>query len=408
MIDTVYRPRPLSQQQRLMMAFIDPRADSYYLSVLAFRVGREIDLDALRRAVEVFALANPSACSVFESDREVPSPELVHTIWESGAPAESEEEALSIGAARVGRPLDLFNELPIRWWSAPAGDDVVVMLAAHHIVFDAWAIGLMLEAVGREYRTPGTILPIPAPAPVVAGAESMPADLDTLLGRPYTAVRAVAAMSARERTAPANTIRVSWPELSIGKLRPVARTWRTTPFTLAAAAALGALQDLLGDQDVILGSASAGRTTEAELDHIGYYSTTIFLGSAGKRELPDLIAGTVLQTREWQRRPRLQWEPLLEKYDAKDLYPIKFGFQDSSQGGAVLNLGPAVPSQRISSNDAPARARRPIDALLGCGPEGTNGVVTWRTDVFDEQDIQSFLDGIRHRLKEITQTERAS
>jgi len=399
---SVHAARALTAQQRLMLDFIDPSADSYYLTILAFAIDGRGSADRLRAAVEQFVLVNPSAGSVIDGNQEIPRPDLVGTIWEHGAPAASVDEAVAVGLARAGRPIDLHAELPLRWWSAETPDATVLVVAAHHLVFDAWSIGLMLEAVGREFREPGSLRFVPAP-PVGAGTPDLDGWED-LLGREYSAVRKIAARAAGERTGPAGHIRLDWPELSARGLRKVARARRATPFALGGAAALGALQHLLGDDDVIFGSASAGRATAEELDHVGYYSTTIFLGSEGRRGVDELLDAAAGQTRRWQRRPRVQWEPLLERYGAEDLYPIKFGFQDLAQSRPALDLGGAA-VRRITSDAAPGRARRPMDALLGCGTDGITGVITWRRDVFDEQDIHDFADGIRRRLTEIIHLE---
>lgn len=393
--------RPLTEQQRRMLAFIDPTADAYYLTVQAFVLRGDVNISDLRRAVLRFVEVNPSARSTVDTKGELERRDLVATIWEqNGRTAElTIDEAVRRGIDRVARPMDVTAELPLRWWCERTGDAVVLTVAAHHLVFDAWSIGLMLEQVGREYATPGSLTSSPtverSPAP-----EDLLAGWDDILSRPYPQVRELAARERAARTGPAGTLRLDWPEITTQAVRRASTSWRATPFAMGAAAALGALQDLLDSDDVILGSAAAGRSTAAELDDVAYYSTTIFLASGGARTAEQLVHNANDQTRRWQRRPRTQWEPLLERYGALDLYPVKFGFQDLAASRPALRL-PGVDVERYSPSGGAHQARRSVDALVGYGPSGTTGVIQYRLDIFTDQQIEQFAEALRGRLAQI-------
>jgi hypothetical protein len=393
--------RPLTEQQRQMLAFIDPTADAYYLTVQTFVLRGEVNTSDLRRAVLRFVEASPSARSVVDADAEVERLDLVATIWEEdgGATDRTIDETVRRGIERVSRPMNVTAELPLRCWCGGTGEAVVLAVATHHLVFDAWSIGLMLEQVGREYATPGSLITSPplerSPAP-----EDLLEGWDDILSRSYPQVRELAARERAARTGPAGNLRLDWPELTTQAVRKASRSWRATPFAMGAAAALGALQDLLDCEDVIFGSAAAGRSTAAELEDVAYYSTTIFLASGGASTTEQLVHNTNDQTRRWQRRPRTQWEPLLERYEALDLYPIKFGFQDLAASRPALQL-PGVDVERYSPSGGSHQARRSVDTLVGYGPTGTTGVIQYRLDIFTNQQIAQFAEALHDRLAQI-------
>jgi hypothetical protein len=395
--------RPLTVQQRLMLDFIDPSADSYYLTVQSFSLHGDVDLEALERSVRAFVLAHPSARSVVTDGHEVERPELVAGVWERGPHLRTVGEAAVAGAARVGRPVDLRHELSLRWWATTTDEGVVVSYAAHHLVFDAWAIGLMLSAVGRGCSAADVHTPQDVPPRQEANDDAL-TGWDQLFGRPYEQVRAVAHRAAKKRTGPAGHLRVDWPEITTRHVRRAARARRSTPFALGAAAALSALQVLLGDDDVIVGSAAAGRATPAEFDHIGYYSTTIFVSAEGASTLDDIVTRTSEQMRAWRRRRRVQWEPLLERYGATDAYPIKFGFQELGESRPRLEIS-GVDVRRVAAGGEAKRARRPLDILVGYGPDGTTGVLTYRLDAFEPAQVEGFARDLRARLGDLIRDE---
>jgi hypothetical protein len=382
-----------------MLEFIDPVADTYYLTVRVLVLHGPVDGGALKRSVLAFTAANPSVRSVVADGREVERADLIDRVWEDGARYDTVAEAAKAASERVGRPMNLQSELPVRWWGASAGDAYVVAFAAHHVVFDAWSIGLMLSSVGRGYVDP-SVHRVVNDRPEPRENLDPLAGWEGLLDRPYAAVRAIAAKAQEQRTAPADHLRVEWPEFTSSVLRRAARGRRATPYALGVTAVLGALQSLLHDDDVVLGSAAAGRSTADELDYVGYYSTTIFLGSLGQREPEARLQAVVQQTRDWHRRPRIQWEPLLETYGAENLYPIKFGFQDLSDSRPTLEL-PGVVVDRWAPTSSSGRARRPLDALLGYGPGGLIGVFAYRKDAFDRQQIEHLANGTREQLRDL-------
>jgi hypothetical protein len=186
-----------------------------------------------------------------------------------------------------------------------------------------------------------------------------------------------------------------------GGIALASRAYRVTPYVLGVAAMLRALSDVLGDSEVILGSAYAGRTTAEATRVIGYLATTVFLGAdlaavAGTAELVQHVNG---QLKRWYVAPRTQWQPLLAHYRAADLHPVKFAFLPDAFARPSLGLD-GVSTERVRP-PAPAPARRPFDLLAAHDDSAVTAHLTYRSDAVDDDLAECLLDRFFVHLGEI-------
>jgi hypothetical protein len=401
--------RPLAVQQQLMLDFIGTRVDDSYLNVEAFHVRGRLDIGRLRQALcavlerhEVLRARFPSGRPVYEV---LPmSAELIDRVFRWAPDALTLADAVAAGTSWVGRPMALDQEPPLRMWVCRvASEDTAVLFGGHYLVFDAWSFMLFYEDLAAEYEHPADDPERSRPpqyACVDAGANTSDTeDWSELFDREYRALRDLD-RQATTRTGPAGVLRHSWDDLGEG-LRTAARVSGVTPFVVGAAAMLGALSDLLGDPEVIVGSAYAGRATAASVRAIGYFATTIFFSAdldapGGSAALLRRIND---QLRRWHTSPRVQWQPLLARYQAADTHPAKFAFlpMDFARPQLVLD---GLPTERLAPT-AVRTARRPIDLLAGYDSTTITATLTYRRDVLDPDAAHTLVNRFGVRLREV-------
>jgi hypothetical protein len=162
-----------------------------------------------------------------------------------------------------------------------------------------------------------------------------------------------------------------------------------------------ALPDLLNDRQVLVGSAYAGRVSAGSTRVIGYLATTIFAGAdlAAFGPVGQLVAHLKEQLRRWYRSPRVQWQPMLERYRAADAYTVKFALLPGDFARPGLSLD-GVSVERLPL-PADRLARRPLNLLAAYDDESVTAHLTYRTDVVDRGAAQGLLDRFVARLEEI-------
>ncbi|MFD9287311.1 amino acid adenylation domain-containing protein [Streptomyces sp. NPDC060030] len=131
----------------------------YNLVFTCFVEDGTLDRDCLAKALAETTARHEGLRTVFrETDRDVvrevlPAhvPELT-TYVHDGPAADFEEYVREEGARRGRGPFDLAAAPAYRWlhFSRPGGGEAVV-LAAHHMVLDGWAVGLLLKEVFARY-----------------------------------------------------------------------------------------------------------------------------------------------------------------------------------------------------------------------------------------------------------------
>jgi hypothetical protein len=140
---------------------------------------------------------------------------------------------------------------------------------------------------------------------------------------------------------------------------------------------------------------------------VGYLATTIFAGTdlAVVGGVDQLVASLDEQLRRWYRCPRVQWQPLLERYRAADAYAVKFALLPGDLARPGLSLD-GVSVERLEP-PADRLARRPLDLLAAYDDETVTAHLAYRTDVVDRDAAEGLLDRFVARLEEICGAEPA-
>ncbi|WP_158688758.1 non-ribosomal peptide synthetase [Streptomyces mobaraensis] len=300
-------PLPLSfAQQRLW--FLDRLMPdrAFYTMCDAFRVRGGIDLGALRRALRMLVGRHETLRTAFVERDGVPY-QLVGPADGPGArrvaaptrvdlsllePAEREEAVRNLVAAEARTPFRPADGALLRVVVARlADDDHVLVVSTHHIVSDAWSVGVLVDELGRLYRECVTGDPAALPPPAVQYADfavwqrawmagpvqeehlaywkraldGAPSVLRLPMDHPRPAVQS-------ER---GETVGFALPDALVAALEKLGREQGATLFMTL----LGAFQVLLarhaGQEDIVVGVPAAGRTRTETEPLVGFFVNTL-------------------------------------------------------------------------------------------------------------------------------------
>lgn len=409
---TVVAEWTASVQQRAMIDFIDPVSDRYYLMTEVFRYAGTVRADALREATLRMLARHDVLRSLYRADGTFVVPGTADAVidevfWILEGPSRVSEAVAAIRES-ICCPMDLTRERPlrVRLWSSPDATEHVVGLAVHHLCADAWSQVLLHEGLAAAYTEASSGDPAALPTPgqyrdLATISEAGPEALDawaSMLRRPYRGVCEIQARAV-DRRGPGSVVVREWAGLAPA-VKSAAKEHRVTPFVIGASAFLVALGDVLGDPEVIIGSALAGRTSPAAAESIGYFATSMFLGvdvSAGRSVVIEQVARSV---RSWTTGPRIQWEALLSAHEAEDLYPFKFAFQPEHLANRRLRI-PGATVVPVHAGAVVDSARRPFDCIASYDRTSVQLQATFRTDVFDRPQAERLIDRFGDELRAV-------
>jgi amino acid adenylation domain-containing protein len=397
-----------------------------YNTPLARRVRGPLDVPALERALTGVAERHEALRTVFHAKGDaaeqvvLPASSVAVVVHDVSTlpPEQREKAALSALRAVANTPFDLSSEPGFRAALARiANDDHILLLLTHHIVSDAWSYGLIFRELGELYDAAlhGTTPDLPPAglhfgdyaawqrdslhgAALEAGLSYWRERLAALpvLELPTERVRPVVQGFAGARRS------AVVPRKLYAALRELAqRTGTTTYMTLLAAYAT-VLRRYTAQDDIVVGSAVAGRTSREMEEMVGYFSQALpmrvrFEGDPTVSELLARVAETVLGAFEHQDTPL---EPLVLELQSgraqshAPLFRVVLTMQDTM--GAELRLGDAD----ISSVELDAAGTKFDLTLLVTERTDDIDLTLWyRTDLFSAGYADRFLGHMRSVLE---------
>ena len=321
-------------QQRLwFLDQIEPGNPFYNLPLLCFRLGGLLRTAALEGALQEIERRHETLRTSFAAVDGQPylvaSPPLhraLPVVDLSALPeAEREPRALELARRESQRPFNLARGPLWRYRLLRlAAEDHLLLVAMHHIVSDAWSLGVFHRELTALYNAFARGLLSPLPPLPVQYADFALWQRQRLSGASLT--RLIAFWSAHLASAPERL------ELPADRPRPPARTYRGTRITLtvpmdlpgsmdAVSQTIGAslfmvlmaayaalLHRYTHQEDLVVGFPVAGRPTAGLESLIGFFVNTVALRirpSAGLslRALADQVREAVLEAYEHQELP---------------------------------------------------------------------------------------------------------
>ncbi len=438
-------PASSNQQGLWLVDQLEPESSAYNLSV-ELRLHAPLDLRALEQSLQTlierhetlrttFALRDEQLMQVIAPTMKV-SPMVVDV--EDVLPEQREAQVQRLISRGVQRPFDLARGPLLRVTVLHLGpEDHVVLLVMHHIISDGWSEGVLSRELTTFYEAcisgRATLLPaLPIQYADFAlwqreqGQQERLAAHLTYWKQQLAGAPAVLELPTdHPRPAlPTHRGRVysfTLPKALTQGLKRLSQQEGVTLYITLAAAFKALLHRYSGQEDLLIGTVTAGRSQQETHDLIGYCINTLVLrtdlsGNPSVRELLRRVRETVLLAQAHQEVP---FERLVQELHPQRSLSVDPLIQ------ILFTLDPPLPDLpspwELSRMDLETGAAK-FDLALSLAerPEGLLGSLEYKTDLFEEASIarmmghwQVLLEGIvadpaRHlaELPLLTQEER--
>ncbi|HEX7978691.1 MAG TPA: amino acid adenylation domain-containing protein [Gemmatimonadaceae bacterium] len=397
-----------------------------YNSTLAFRLVGDVDLAAMEQALTALSARHESLRTRVElsGDHPVqvvdaPGPVALEIVDLRQHPADTREtEGASRLRASARRPFDLTRDHLLRASFVRLSDrEGILMLLTHHIVSDAWSYGVIASELSALY------------AAARAGRSASLAEPSIQFGD-YAVWerRELTGERLRERLgywrqmllpeAPALAVptdRPRSPALAFeggrvlrmlsqqqhARIKALAAAEGATLYMVLLAAFQATLHRWSGQDDIVTGSAIAGRTRRETEGLVGYFSAALplrsrFSSGESFRTLLSRIRTTVLGALEHQDVPIEALVHELAEQGRSGHAPL---FQcvltmQENQGGRLELDGVQVTPYEVQSGTT----KFELTLLPAERPDGLELLLWYRTDLFDQATAERFVGHVETLL----------
>ncbi|MFE6774979.1 amino acid adenylation domain-containing protein [Streptomyces sp. NPDC057702] len=412
-------PFPLSYAQRRMV-FLDQLCAGrpVYSLPTTLRLSGPVDPHALARAFAELLERHEMLRSRVVTETAGDAQRVVDgpTPWRAvrltaGTSAERRARAEDLIAEDAGRPFDLRADPPARaLLVSTTPEDHLFLLNVHHAVADGWSIDLLVDELAHLYEDVRAGRPIPAPSPTVRYADyahwqrrtwqgallerelaywrrtlaGAPALIDLPTDRPRPPRPSFA---GHTRTLPV-------PAATSATLRELAGRERATEFMLLVAAYAVLLHRWSGQDDILIGTPTAGRGPDTER-LVGLFVNTAVLrvDLSGRPDFTSVLRRVRRAALEMYEHAELPYDLLVDHLrPARDLgrNPLfQVFFSHERAGGGMPDLAGAS-VERVDTPHSEAKFDLTLTVLEREGEE-TRLALTAAHDLFDPATTERAL-----------------
>jgi amino acid adenylation domain-containing protein len=378
-------PLPLSDGQRALwfLQRLAPESTAYHV-VRAVRIHSRLDADALERAFQALMARHPALRAVFPEEQGAPVQRLVEVpgrvLCVEDATGWSDAELGARLEAEAWRPFDLTQGPLMRvLLLTRASGGHVLLLALHHLITDFWSLGVMVEELGALYtaETGGFLAVLPtlplSPSEATRAASARLAGPRGQVLRDFWRSRLggelpVLALPTDFPRPRLQSFRGASLAFQVGpettaRVKALARETGTTPYMVLLAAWLAFLRRYTGQEDIIVGSPTAGRTRPELGRVVDYLVNPVALRASlpselSFRELLSQVRHTVLEALEHQDMPLARLVELLQPAREPGRSPL-FQTMFVLQRGQLAGVGGSLAAFALGE----AGARMSLGAL---------------------------------------------
>ncbi|WP_407051567.1 amino acid adenylation domain-containing protein [Methyloraptor flagellatus] len=419
------RTAPLSAAQRRLWLVeqMEDLGAAYHVPVV-LQLRGTIDADALRRAVAALAARHEALRT-----RIVPAgAEAVQVIDPPGEPSFRVEQApgdapdaREAAAERrkreiVAEPFDLaagplMRATLIRLDAAEA----LFVLVIHHIVTDGWSMDLIGAELPELYRAALEDRPAALERPTSTFADAIradaapdPAHLDhwrtELAGAPPESTFPTEFPRPAKRSHRGEAIRFVWPAPLVIGLRRLARETGATLFMVLAAGVQTLIARLSGQDDVVIGTAIAGRDSRDREHVVGFFADTLPLrvDLAGDPSFAALVQRVRAAAERAYAHQGIGFERLIEALNPDrdlarhPLFQVMLTLRRQGSAGAVP-FGPEATAEPVD----PGIRATPFDAMLHLleGPDAITGTLEYALDLYGRDAVLRLAENLQTLLE---------
>ncbi|HYO55831.1 non-ribosomal peptide synthetase [Archangium sp.] len=421
-----YIPLSFSQQNYWLPEQQGPE-NPYHVVPLAFRVDGPLDAPALTRSLEEILRRHEALRTTFPVVDGTPvqriHPEMAVSlpVVELGHLPEAQWEAEARRMARevVWRPFDLANGPLMRFGLYRFSKNAhLLVLAMHHVLIDLESAGVFLAELMALYGAFRDGKPSPLPEPSVQYRDYTRWQRERLQGERLERLRAY----WKQRMDPLPTLKLPfdrpYPERETFRsaqhaftlspaltkqLYALARREGVTPFILMLSALKALLHRYSGQEQIAVFSATADRARPELEKMIGLFARLRLLrvdlsGDPSFREMLKRVRAVSLGSPEHEELPYVELVKLLPSTSGEGQRPLsRVAFSFSSLSAPALD-GIGLELKQVPLIDYDMMLVD-LSVTLFDSPEGLQGTLAYKTDVFDASTIQAMYEHLRVLLE---------
>jgi amino acid adenylation domain-containing protein len=429
---------PVERGGRLALSFAQQRLwfleqlgelGSTYHIPMRLRLRGALDRAALARTLERIVARHESLRTVFvlvdgePEQRILPVEESGFGLVEHDLRGEphAEAEVERLVAREADAPFDLARGPLVRARLVRlAEDDHLLLVTMHHVVSDAWSMGVFTRELRTLYTAFSQGQPDPLPALPVQYAdyaawqrrlvedEVLDAQAAywtrTLAGAPELLdLPADHARPARQDHA-GGILHVELDRELTAGLTALSHRHGTTLYMTLLAGWATVLARLSGQDDVVVGTPSANRARPEVEELIGFFVNTLALrvDLSARPAVAELLAQVKARTLEGQRNQDIPFEQVVERLRPvrslayHPLFQVMLAWQGGGGGGALelpgLTLAPAAPAPGVTAK---------FDLLLSLGEHDGRivGAVEYAASLFQPATVERWVGYLRAVLE---------
>ncbi|HKQ08250.1 MAG TPA: condensation domain-containing protein [Blastocatellia bacterium] len=418
-------PPSFGQQRLWFLDQLTPGNPAYNIAV-AFRLVGSLNRFALEQAVREIAFRHSALRTVFR-ERQGQLAQVIQPAAQIGLPlvdmgSVAAGKADELAAAEARRPFDLKQGplLRVRLLRSSA-DESLLLLTLHHIISDAWSLGVLLDELAALYRAylAGNASPL-APLPVQYAdfalwqrrqlrgdlLRSQLAYWQQQFARPAAELELPADRPRPRRSvSPAAFEKLTLTKELSDEIRRLARKEGSTLFMALLAGFSVVLHHYTAQSDITVGSPIAGRN-RAEFERlIGFFVNTLVLrvdlsGNPTFRQLLGRVRDVALQAYAHQDLPfeRLVAAIAPERtVNHSPLYRVWFGLHAGALPTVKLPAATLTPLETVSQAAKVDLAVHFVD-----GAAGISGNFEYNGDLFEAGTIADLCESFRAVLERAT------
>jgi amino acid adenylation domain-containing protein len=408
-------PASFGQERLWFLDRLQPGSSFYNVGIGLRLLGR-LDVTALTWSLNALLERHEGFRTTFawrpEGPVQVIAPELSLELTVVDVPGESpgerEQEMWDRLRQAAGQPFDLEQGPLFRAWLwRVAAEDHVLCLSFHHIIFDAWSQGILLQDLTALYRSCVAGQPSALPALPIQYADYAVWQREQLQGdalekqlaywkRRLTNSPPLLELPTDYPRPPIQTFRGAFYPLNLSAelteaLRKFGQQHRATLYMVLLTGFVMLLHRYTGQRDIVVGTPVSNRSLPELEGLIGFFVNTLALRSdvSGDPSFQTLLARVRTECLDAYSHQDLPFEKLVEELRPErhlshnPLFQVMFTLQQET-APALDFPGVTVQPLEIGLDNE----KFDLTCSLSEKAEGVAGVIAYNTDLFEAETVK--------------------